>query len=324
MFRHHAAAAQQPSQAQSQQQAHNAGFGPTSSPLSQQQSVAAASLLNTATTTTTSNNLIATTSAATATMTTSTATSINPTASVAAPVVVVEEEPRRNLTKAFEELYVDTAAEDDDDDQPQATPKPASGVEESVISPTGVADLQQDQQPMASSSNPVAAAKQSDATSTIVTVQSLPEFVLHAELQLALTQACVNRVSTYGVIHDVNKEATAMSENDDAWPEENDPLVVAALNTTDAAMATANGKASTLSEQCQAALIDEETWLLQTMKESESTLASSSSSTDARFASAMGEVESKTQLWKPSRSWWEAKSGKNPWMEPASHNKRWR
>ena len=320
MFRHHAAAAQQPSQAQSQQQAHNAGFGPTSSPLSQQQSVAADSLLNTAAATTaTSNNLIATTSAATATMTTSTATSINPTVSV-----VVEEEPRRNLTKAFEELYVDTAGEDDDDDQPQATPKPASGVEESVISPTGVADLQQDQQPMVSSSNPAAAAKQSDATSTIVTVQSLPEFVLHAELQLALTQACVNRVSTYGVIHDVNKEATAMSENDDVLSEENDPLVVAALNTTDAAMATANGKASTLSEQCQAALIDEETWLLQTMKESESTLASSSSSTDARFASAMGEVESKTQLWKPSRSWWEAKSGKNPWMEPASHNKRWR
>jgi hypothetical protein len=33
---------------------------------------------------------------------------------------------------------------------------------------------------------------------------------------------------------------------------------------------------------------------------------------------------SRTQLWKPSRSWWEAKSGKNPWIEPTSHNKRWR
>mmetsp|Transcript_59705 Transcript_59705/g.176917 ORF Transcript_59705/g.176917 Transcript_59705/m.176917 type:complete len:1342 (-) Transcript_59705:293-4318(-) len=33
---------------------------------------------------------------------------------------------------------------------------------------------------------------------------------------------------------------------------------------------------------------------------------------------------SRTQLWKPSRSWWEAKSGKNPWIEPSSHNKRWR
>lgn len=34
--------------------------------------------------------------------------------------------------------------------------------------------------------------------------------------------------------------------------------------------------------------------------------------------------QSRTQLWKPSRSWWEAKSGKNPWIEPNSHNKRWR
>jgi hypothetical protein len=33
---------------------------------------------------------------------------------------------------------------------------------------------------------------------------------------------------------------------------------------------------------------------------------------------------SKTQLWKPGRSWWEAKSGKNPWVEPVVHNNRWR
>jgi len=55
----------------------------------------------------------------------------------------------------------------------------------------------------------------------------------------------------------------------------------------------------------------------------------------ATFLQAMGEREyenplaslsngSRTQLWKPSRSWWEAKSGKNPWIEPKSHNKRWR
>jgi len=53
------------------------------------------------------------------------------------------------------------------------------------------------------------------------------------------------------------------------------------------------------------------------------------------FPQAMGErdydnssqnsiVGVRTQLWKPSRSWWEAKSGKNPWIEPKSHNKRWR
>lgn len=33
---------------------------------------------------------------------------------------------------------------------------------------------------------------------------------------------------------------------------------------------------------------------------------------------------SRTQLWKPGRSWWEAKSGKNPWVEPVVHNNRWR
>ena len=53
------------------------------------------------------------------------------------------------------------------------------------------------------------------------------------------------------------------------------------------------------------------------------------------FSQAIGEKEyenpvhalsggNRTQLWKPSRSWWEAKSGKNPWIEPSSHNKRWR
>ena len=53
------------------------------------------------------------------------------------------------------------------------------------------------------------------------------------------------------------------------------------------------------------------------------------------FAEAMGEIvsnensssvagTSRTQLWKPGRSWWEAKSGKNPWVEPVVHNNRWR
>ena len=32
---------------------------------------------------------------------------------------------------------------------------------------------------------------------------------------------------------------------------------------------------------------------------------------------------SKTSLWKPDRSWWEAKSRKNPWLDPENHNKRW-
>jgi hypothetical protein len=87
------------------------------------------------------------------------------------------------------------------------------------------------------------------------------------------------------------------------------------------------------SHQCLqiAAVRRAEEWLL-------STIASRNDSSrpcPATFLQAIGEKEyenpvsslaggSRTQLWKPSRSWWEAKSGKNPWIEPTSHNKRWR
>ena len=83
-----------------------------------------------------------------------------------------------------------------------------------------------------------------------------------------------------------------------------------------------------------AALIDEEAWLLETVgtRDTEERLPAVCPPT---FLQAMGEREyenpmqalsgaTRTQLWKPSRSWWEAKSGKNPWIEPSSHNKRWR
>jgi hypothetical protein len=74
-----------------------------------------------------------------------------------------------------------------------------------------------------------------------------------------------------------------------------------------------------------------EEWLLSTIASRKDT----SRPCPATFLQAMGEKEyensvsslaggSRTQLWKPSRSWWEAKSGKNPWIEPTSHNKRWR
>ena len=93
-----------------------------------------------------------------------------------------------------------------------------------------------------------------------------------------------------------------------------------------------------------AALLDEEWWLMsaiasrtpeeialnqstqllttfyEAMGEKES--SSSASATEANAASASS--SSRTQLWKPGRSWWEAKSGKNPWVEPVVHNNRWR
>jgi hypothetical protein len=100
------------------------------------------------------------------------------------------------------------------------------------------------------------------------------------------------------------------------------------------------------------AIIDEEKWLLESIanRSSQETATNTSTQCPATFLQAMGEKEydlttpsnvtssttaksniaptttsvTRTQLWKPSRSWWEAKSGKNPWIEPSSHNKRWR
>ena len=96
------------------------------------------------------------------------------------------------------------------------------------------------------------------------------------------------------------------------------------------------------------AVIDEEKWLLRAVSaRSDAEVEGVGGSCPPTFAQAIGEQESladdnssvnshqapnpmaelsqsRTQLWKPSRSWWEAKSGKNPWIEPTSHNKRWR
>ena len=84
------------------------------------------------------------------------------------------------------------------------------------------------------------------------------------------------------------------------------------------------------------AVIDEEQWLLDAIQARGSDECRSTTNVcPPTFLQAIGERDydnpltslsngSRTQLWKPSRSWWEAKSGKNPWIEPKSHNKRWR
>lgn len=144
----------------------------------------------------------------------------------------------------------------------------------------------------------------------------LPNFVLHPTLSQKLAQPQLNRTSFYGgVIHDMNKEATEMASNDSSDFERK-------LTS-------------------KMALIDEEVWLLGVIAaRSEEETCGVAKKCPASFAEAIGEVESgpyyssanplnslnssRTQLWKPSRSWWEARSGKNPWIEPRSHNKRWR
>lgn len=85
-----------------------------------------------------------------------------------------------------------------------------------------------------------------------------------------------------------------------------------------------------------AALLDEEWWLMAAIasRTPEEVMINQSTKLLPTFHEAIGEKDvvletiaggtSRTQLWKPGRSWWEAKSGKNPWVEPVVHNNRWR
>jgi hypothetical protein len=231
--------------------------------------------------------------------------------------------PRRNLTEAFEELF------DDEDDaatgsmllSPRmasvSTPK-SDPTNDCLISPTGVAEL-----PVPESC-------------------CWPGLDLHPILQKELSQALVDRVSFYAIIHDINKECTAMAANDPVLLQSSkksshtttpiqSPALVAAVKglvpTEETSPLSDNNN-----DDAKSACIDEEQWLLSTISTRSSQEIRSCPET---FSQAMGEKEyenpvssiaggSRTQLWKPSRSWWEAKSGKNPWIEPNSHNKRWR
>lgn len=208
--------------------------------------------------------------------------------------------PARNLSQAFEALCVEEAS--------SSAKTPTQDLNVALISPTGVTEL--------------------DASTSIADKTDLLD--LHPDLRRDLSQALVNRVSFYGIIHDINKEASAMAACDSlptAVPEmeEHSPLVIAAIG----------GPKDAIHAHCDAletALIDEEEWLLSTIATREDLSRRVCPDT---FLQAMGEKEyenpvaslagnTRTQLWKPSRSWWEAKSGKNPWIEPNSHNKRWR
>lgn len=289
-----------------------------------------------------------------------------PTADAAAPI------PRRNLSEAFEELYVSTPSlEDgataaatpgmklqtiDDDDFSQKV------LSSNLISPTGVTDLHHADASDSSvtnkattsataptiDTNPVAMAAPVEgvdaSATTTVPCTTLPNFLLHEELQKDLSQAVINRVSFYGVIHDINKEATAMAANDDSGlmmsppttvntaaggEDDGSPLVEAVKGPSD------QQQQSVDTGMVHTAVICEERWLLSAIEWRGSDENCSIQACPPTFLQAMGEREyenpltslssgSRTQLWKPSRSWWEAKSGKNPWIEPKSHNKRWR
>lgn len=218
--------------------------------------------------------------------------------------------PRRNLAETFDELYVEPPPE-----LQVTTPATKTELKHlDDVSPVAVADLDVDSQTPPDHDNDV-----------------VPHFHLHSDLKRELDQELVNRVSMYGVIFDVNKEATSMASNDflaiqrvksmDEEDEVYSPLVVAVKG----------GISKPSLSHTDTALIDEEHWLLTAIDARKQ--VSTETSCPPTFLQAMGEREyenplslekSRTQLWKPSRSWWEAKSGKNPWIEPKSHNKRWR
>ena len=234
------------------------------------------------------------------------------------------EKPRRNLTKDFALcLEKGAAASEGIDSNPDApTPLTSKGdsSHSSIFSPTSVIP--------GSQHSPVQNEKS----------VAPYRFHLHPSLQRGLSQALVDRVSFYGIVHDINKEASAMAVNDpkqqefeETKEESSCALVQAAIGAT---YSGSDEHGNQPGVPLPNALIDEEAWLLQVVgardpEERTSTVC------PPTFLQAMGEREyenpvqalsgaSRTQLWKPSRSWWEAKSGKNPWIEPTSHNKRWR
>ena len=169
----------------------------------------------------------------------------------------------------------------------------------------------------------------------------LPKHPLTEKLRLELSQGTIDRCSIYSVIHGINTDIDEMVKNDKKHPGED-------LQDGNSALVRAvNGPARQHSKQkdedrTDLAVIDEETFLLWAIFSRSEDEITSHRACPSSFAEAIGESEplpvhdehtanplnalasSRTQLWKPSRSWWEAKSGKNPWIEPESHNKRWR
>lgn len=237
--------------------------------------------------------------------------------------------PRRNLMEAFEELHIKPT-----EILTFKTAEKEGSLRACIVSPTGVSDL--DVLPEVTNESI------SRQSSSVITPEkeeldsAVPSLQLHSELKKDLSDALVNRISFYAVVHDINKEATSMAANDDSgyhrnpedMREQYDPLVVAVNGPPSVALTPSDS-------MINIALIDEERWLLDAIECRSKEESRSINACPPTFLQAMGERDyenpltslsngSRTQLWKPSRSWWEAKSGKNPWIEPKSHNKRWR
>ena len=120
------------------------------------------------------------------------------------------EKPRRNLTKDFDALCLgdkDAVVAEEMKSNTEAAPTPVTtkvvdGSHPSIFSPTSVIPSPGVQ------NSPVAEKSLSSY-----------RFHLHPSLQRGLSDALVGRVSFYGIIHDINKEASAMAANDPKQPD---------------------------------------------------------------------------------------------------------
>ncbi|OEU12295.1 hypothetical protein FRACYDRAFT_244552 [Fragilariopsis cylindrus CCMP1102] len=259
--------------------------------------------------------------------------------------------PRRNLTEAFEELYIKPSKSWSNNVTDSPDMKQLNGFvrknivsgTSNMISPTGVTELDTAATVESAGTTLTSLADHPSNLVTPIKVEPITktvneslDFRLHPQLQRDMSDHLVQRVSMYAIIHDINKEATSMAANDDSGynrnPEEvnenYDPLIMAVYGLP-------RLKYTGPSSFIKMALIDEERWLLDAIDSRNPEETRSIKACPPTFLQAMGERDyenpltsisngSRTQLWKPSRSWWEAKSGKNPWIEPQCHNRRWR
>lgn len=113
------------------------------------------------------------------------------------------------------------------------------------------------------------------------------ELKLHPTLKLSLSQSQVNRISFYNTILQINREIA--------------------------------GGTDEISMNKNYYAFDEEEWFLDAIKISKKKKGEDSETSKAyKFYSQKTNV-----LWKPSGSWWEARSKKNPKLGLKNHNKRW-
>ena len=207
-------------------------------------------------------------------------------------------------------------------------------------SPNGI---DQYESPSKDKSMPGASRKASAAFPSTLKLD-MPHFKLHEGLRLTLSQPVLDRCSFYSVIYGVNKEVQDMASHDqnchvEEQKDEGSALVLAVNGPI-------KRNPPTESPKVELAVIDEEKFLLaaiasrteeeilirdcpqsfaEAIGESDALTVSEESCLSGHSENPLAVVSaSRTQLWKPSRSWWEAKSGKNPWIEPTLHNKRWR